>query len=350
MTRAAGIALLGMLAAGCGSDIGLAKEARCDGVLQPQEDTVDQPFDMDEDGFFDASNPDCASTYGAAFLDCDDGDSTINPHEEELPCDGVDNDCSVDSPDGADLDLDGYTVCDDCADSVAAVNPGAVELTCNDLDDDCDAETLDGQDADADGASECVDCNDSDATVGPGATETPCNRIDDDCNPDTVDGEDGDLDGWSVCEDCNDVNPDAFPLGTEVCDNAIDDDCNGDIDEGCVSDYSDTWDLDANVSYSCIWGLINIDFDSVLVDDATPNITINSLGGSQPGEMTGTFSSSTDFSTELVVPGSCRETYTFEGVFTSMNSFEASFTAAFTGSSSACFDCTSQSWTVTGSR
>ncbi len=341
---------LALLVAACGNDIGIAKQSACDGVLQEGEDTVDQPFDVDGDGAFDAANPDCAATYAAQFLDCDDADPSV-PGDAEIACNGIDDDCLSETPDGDDLDGDGYDACEDCADSVVEVNPGAVEVACNELDDDCDEATPDGDDADGDGVTACSDCNDADTSVGPGATEAACNGVDDDCNPDTPDGADLDLDGWTQCDDCDDTSDIAYPGATEVCDNGADDDCDGDIDDGCVSDYTDTWDLDTTVAYQCIWGLISIDFDQVLIEDAYPSVTVNALGGgAQPGEMTGTFSSSTEFSAAQSVAGSCREVYTLEATFTSMTSFEGTFTAEFIGSSSACFDCTSQSWSVTGSR
>ena len=109
----------------CGGDITIRGAARCDGVLQSEEDTVDSPFDSDGDGFFDGSNPDCAETY--EYVDCDD----------RLP----------------------------------GVRPDADELLCNDLDDDCDPTTPDALDGDQDGADSCVDCNDSDANNFPGNPE-----------------------------------------------------------------------------------------------------------------------------------------------------------------------------------
>lgn len=342
--------VLPLLLVACASDIGITKQSQCDGVLQQQEETVDAPFDVDGDGAFDGTNPDCAATYAEVDLDCNDADPDIRPGVAEVDCNGLDDDCDDATPDGDDIDADGFSACEDCADAEPEVNPGTLEVACNAIDDDCDATTSDGVDADGDGATACDDCNDSDTAVGPGATEVACNEVDDDCDIATLDGNDLDGDGWSQCDDCDDTDVGAFPGGTEVCDNEVDDNCDGDVDEGCVSDYTGTWTLDDTIAYSCTFGIVTIDFERVLVTDASPDITVNVLGsGAQPGEMDGTFTSSTDFSVEQVVRGSCTEVYTFEGSFTSLTSFEATFTAEFVGGSG-CFDCANQSWTVTGSR
>ena len=290
---------------GCSSEYAAVKGSTCDGVAQANEDRVDAPFDADGDGAFDAANPDCAATYAAQFLDCDDSD-----------------------PD---------------------VHPTAVEVTCNDKDDDCDATTLDGDDADADGVSACTDCVDSDPAIHPGASEVPCNGVDDDCAVETPDGPDADADGVSACTDCDDADPLAFPGNAEVCDNERDDNCDGTVDEACA-DYTDTWFLDQDVSYQCTFGLVDINFNNVTILDRNPNLTMTANGGSsQPGTLTGRFSSATDFSVSRSIRGTCTETYTLEGRFTASDSFEGTFTAVFTGGT-ACYDCSDQSWNVTGSR
>ena len=88
-----------LLAAGCGGDIGVQQTSVCDGLQQPGEDFVDEPFDRDGDGFFDGQNVDCAKHYEEDDLDCNDGDENVNPNATEVTCDGVDNDCDDETPD-----------------------------------------------------------------------------------------------------------------------------------------------------------------------------------------------------------------------------------------------------------
>jgi hypothetical protein len=334
--------------AACGQDIGVTKSALCDGQAQPSEATVDQPFDVDEDGFFDGANLDCQAAYAADRLDCDDHDPAVHPGAPEVTCNDVDDDCDATTLDGPDADVDGVSACTDCDDANAAVSPALSEVACNGLDDDCDVATLDGADADLDGFSTCSDCADEDPGVSPGQAEVTCNGIDDDCNSATLDADDVDGDGASACVDCDDGDNTRAPSLSEVCDNGIDDDCDSEVDEGCVLDRTGTWDLDTRVSYTCTFGLVSIDFDTVFVEDTYPTITVTSTGsGSQPGTMTGSFVTATDFDVSRTISGSCDEVYALTGTFTSETTFTGTFTASFVGGR-ACYDCANQSWTVNG--
>lgn len=333
---------------GCGQDIGITKDAVCDGRVQPAENTVDEPFDVDGDGFFDAGNPDCQEAYDAAVLDCDDGDASLHPGAGEAACDGVDNDCDAATLDGPDADADGVSACTDCDDADAAVRPGTPEVDCNGLDDDCNAATPDGDDVDVDGFTACTDCDDVNPYVNPGHAEVACNSIDDDCNAGTADANDLDADGELDCTDCDDADDTRSHAFEEVCTNEIDDDCDSEVDEGCVVDRTGTWDLDRTVSYSCAFGLVSINFDSVFIEDSYPTISVTSTGtGSQPGTMTGSYSSASDFEADRTISGSCDEIYTLAATFTSATAFSGTFTAEFIGGS-ACYGCVTQSWTVNG--
>lgn len=84
--------------------------------------------DEDGDGFYD-------------YQDCDDSDDQVYPGAEEVPYDGIDQDCNgfdlLDfDDDGFDSDLYGG---EDCNDEDPSVYPGAEDVE-NGIDDDCDGE------------------------------------------------------------------------------------------------------------------------------------------------------------------------------------------------------------------
>ena len=240
----------------------------CDLADNDCNGTIDEGFDVDQDGF---------TLCGG---DCNDSDPAISPSAPEL-CDGTDNNCDGLVDEGFDADLDGFTSCaGDCDDADPAINPSVAEI-CDGIDNDCDA-TIDEpdavdastwyQDADGDGfgdpgvqISDCNqpagfvtddrDCNDGDAAINPAATEV-CDGADNDCDdavdePDAADAltwyQDGDGDGFGDAnsttpgctqpagfvadnQDCDDGNASVNPAALEIC-NSIDDDCNGSIDE-----------------------------------------------------------------------------------------------------------------------
>lgn len=334
----------------CNNDIGVAQTAKCDGILQKGEETVDDAFDADGDGYRDGNNADCASYYPASDLDCDDADPDVHPGATEIPCNTVDEDCDGETPDSEDLDGDGVTSCTDCDDTSATVYPGATEIDCDGLDNDCDVTTADGLDQDGDGFAVCDDCNDLSAAVSPGRTEETCNYIDDDCNEATPDEPDEDGDGSNACDDCDDHDATRFPGADELCDDGLDNDCDSDTDEEC--DYTDLWTLDRKVSYSCTFGMVSLNFSQIQIYDTYPTISITSYPAStQPGTMAGTFSSDVEFEASNTLSGTCTETYTISGTFTSDTELAGSFSATYTeGFKGACYDCVDQSWIFTATR
>ena len=235
-------------------------------------------IDRDCDGY--PSNPE---ENGEAWYDCDDSNTNIHPGAEELPNDGIDQDCS--GADAVDSDGDGHTAGnDDCDDDDPDVYPGAEEQPdgqdndCDgtvdegtrvfDDDDDgsCEGFDLDGdsqddcsdgsepgdcddgdpslnlQDLDGDGWDTCDgDCDDAEPAVNPGAAEVACDSIDDNCDGVLHDDEvDDDSDGYTECDgDCNDADAAIHPGATEVACDAIDNDCDGVPHDDEVDDDSD---------------------------------------------------------------------------------------------------------------
>ena len=132
--------------------------------------TMVTSFDNDEDGVF-------------VWEDCDDMNAAVNMNMEEIPYDGIDNDCNELTLDD-DFDEDGYGIADDCDDDNASINPGIMEIPYDGIDNDCNELTLD-DDLDEDGFSLSEDCDDMNGSINPDAIEIPDNGIDEDC-----DGED----------------------------------------------------------------------------------------------------------------------------------------------------------------
>ena len=94
------------LLAACGNDVQVAKGSTCNGEADGGETSVDSSYDADEDGYFDAGNPDCVATYDASQLDCDDHAPAVHPGAVET-CDLRDEDC-----DGRVDDLAGPAICE----------------------------------------------------------------------------------------------------------------------------------------------------------------------------------------------------------------------------------------------
>ena len=262
----------------------------CDGSVEDDED------DDDGDGFTPCSSD----------PDCDDTDSSEYPGAPEF-CDGQDNDCDGDVDEDADcidLDGDGFTDGSDCDDLDASVYPGAEEVPYDGIDQDCDDEDLVDVDGDGfvgDGAGG-PDCNDEDATIYPAAPEL-CDGVDTDCNG-TTDNEEVDLDGdglilcsvegdncplignadqadldldglGDVCDDdadadgflstvdCDDLDAGVYPSATEIPYDGIDQDClNGDL----VDVDGDGFDSDVVGGSDCNDAVASINPDSVEIE------------------------------------------------------------------------------------
>jgi Putative metal-binding motif/FG-GAP repeat len=224
--------------------------------------------DVDQDGFTVAGG------------DCSDEDADINPAAEDVPGDGIDQNCDGKDAEGtADADGDGFcsvpsSDCElDCDDADATVNPAASEIWYDGVDQNCD-----GNDADYDGDGALstevaggTDCDDRNAGVYPGRTEDCGTQDDDNCDGSNNDEDaegcldwwaDGDADGYGDQEhctcvvsgsqlsgDCDDSRADVNPAAPELCDDAAaDEDCDGAANSADAEGAADasTWFEDAD--------------------------------------------------------------------------------------------------------
>ncbi|MDG1481177.1 MAG: right-handed parallel beta-helix repeat-containing protein [Myxococcota bacterium] len=245
--------------------------------------------DADEDGF--------DGGVGSAYceeIDCDDVDSDVRPDKsiDEIPYNGIDDNCDVSVGDGdGDADGDGFWAADyadrvaepleipaeyagDCWDDQAtkdaalipinggtqltadAVYPGAVDAPYDAVDADCAADSDfdadgDGYDydgyADRDGStgSDCYDAVDqptdyeNDAGLQPGEVNPAAveNYYDgSDANCDGND-DDQDEDGYDYLTDCDDYEATTNPGASETVGDGVDSDCDG--GEVCYVDADD---------------------------------------------------------------------------------------------------------------
>ena len=125
-----------------------------DGICDAVDDCLsgDNAMDQDADGIADACDDCNGNLIGQA---CDDGNDCtvddiydadcnclgVDTAQEEIPYDGIDNDCDPTTLDD-DLDQDGFVLAEDCDDTNPMINPDAVEIPANGIDEDCDGEDL----------------------------------------------------------------------------------------------------------------------------------------------------------------------------------------------------------------
>jgi hypothetical protein len=128
--------------------------AECEGDCDDEDPAVSDD-DLDADGYTPCNG------------DCDDGDATIHEGAEEIPYDGIDQDC--DEADLTDVDGDGHDATDvggfDCDDDDPGVHPDADEACDDGIDNDCDG-AIDADDADCIASDDDDDDDDDSAEPG----------------------------------------------------------------------------------------------------------------------------------------------------------------------------------------
>ena len=121
-----GAATRAIYACATGGDRFTSQRADCEGrqVLGQLGHVLTHPVDDDLDG----SGPPA---------DCDDGNASIHPGADDVPDNGVDENCNGADAVNFDRDHDGITRPADCDDARADVHPGAIDVPHDGVDQDC---------------------------------------------------------------------------------------------------------------------------------------------------------------------------------------------------------------------
>ena len=158
--------------------------------LPPEEASAEQELDDEypAQSPYEAADRDFDGDGHPESVDCDESDPAVHPEADEIPYDGLDQDC--DEADLTDVDGDGYDAAEvggaDCDDEDADAHPLGVDIPYDGVDQDCvggDLADVDGDGYDAYNVGG-PDCDDGDPGTNPGVDED-CDGFDDlDCDGD----------------------------------------------------------------------------------------------------------------------------------------------------------------------
>ena len=139
--------------------------------------------------------------------------------------------------------------------------------------------------------------------------------------------------------------PGGFTGGTLGCTTA----CTFNTSACIVFSPTGTYSMSPAPTYTCAFGLVNFNGSTMSLSVAGTTMTLT-MGG-LPCSPMGIYNPATrSFSLTCTAPGTCAETYTLSGMFTSDNVWTGTFRAQYVGGGGACFGCAAQMWSVTGTR
>lgn len=142
--------------------------------------------------------------------------------------------------------------------------------------------------------------------------------------------------------DCNDMNPcttDACSETTHGCTHAMDPACTMNVHSGIFS-------ISPAPMYTCAYGAFHLGVASMMFTVSGGRLTV--MGA--PATMSSAAPAGASFDVSGINMGACEEHYQLVGMLTDPTHFAATFTVSFvdTMGIGACFDCVTQSFTVTG--
>ena len=275
-----------------------------------------------------------------------------------------DNPCTADSPHpvkgceytpapGPCSDDDVCTVNDSCAGGKCVSGPG---LNCDDglfcTIDSCNA------------VQGCGHANLPDYTSCPGGVNYGCKAGQCVCLPECggkTCGSDGCNGSCGTCSNGqNCLNGNCFCVADCTNKQCGSDGCSGscgscDPDQECVAgkcegggelDPNGNYSVTPSINYSCTFGLVSLNFSSFQFSDNGSTLTVSpAMNGCCT--LKGDSAEDGSFTATCLCPGGCDENYKLTGTFTSNKSWQGTFSVQFTGS---CFNCSYQSWSVTGTK